>query len=70
MKIVDFVMVLVVLMGIGYYGQAKKAYKVQQLRLQWQYEENKISKNEYHKLLDDLTLSSVLMNPKLVFESD
>jgi len=46
-----------------------RAQRIKEGRIEWEYKEGKISKEQYEKLQKDNSTLRILLNPKYVFET-
>jgi hypothetical protein len=71
MKIVKNIIIAVaVILLFVYHGQTIKAQKVQAVRLKTAYQEGKMAKEEYERLIQQNTYLKTFLNPKEVLGVD
>lgn len=71
MKILKkIVIALAVIFLFVYYGQTIKAQKVKAVRLKTSYQEGKLPKGEYERLIQQNTYLKTFLNPKEVLSVD
>lgn len=62
--------VVLIILGLGYVGQAQKAVRVNQLRLKWKLKDGKITQQQYEEQVEKISFGAMLLNPKAVLSVD
>ena len=66
----NIIIVVLVFMGVGYCGQAMKAVKVKQVRLEFALQEGKITKQQFNTESQNVSFVKTLLDPKFVLSVD